>query len=72
MSSARYVLGVVTLLNFVNYIDRFILAAVLPRVKADFALTDSSLAYSPTRFSSRISSRRRRSDGLAIADRARA
>jgi predicted MFS family arabinose efflux permease len=37
------VLGVVTLLNFVNYIDRFILAAVLPRIKTDFALNDLQL-----------------------------
>jgi predicted MFS family arabinose efflux permease len=40
---APYVLGVVTLLNFVNYIDRFILAAVLPRIKSDFALNDLQL-----------------------------
>jgi predicted MFS family arabinose efflux permease len=38
-----YVLAVVTVLNFVNYIDRFILAAVLPRIKTDFALTDLQL-----------------------------
>jgi MFS family permease len=42
-AAARYVLGVVTLLNFVNYIDRFILAAVLPRIKTDFALNDLQL-----------------------------
>jgi predicted MFS family arabinose efflux permease len=41
--AAPYVLGVVTLLNFVNYIDRFILAAVLPRIKTDFALNDLQL-----------------------------
>jgi MFS family permease len=40
---ATYVLLVVTLLNFLNYIDRFILAAVLPRVKAEFVLTDFQL-----------------------------
>jgi MFS transporter, Spinster family, sphingosine-1-phosphate transporter len=40
---APYVLGVVTLLNFVNYIDRFILAAVLPRIKTDFDLNDFQL-----------------------------
>jgi MFS family permease len=34
---------VVTLLNFLNYIDRFILAAVLPRVKTEFLLTDFQL-----------------------------
>jgi MFS family permease len=37
---ATYALLVVTLLNFLNYIDRFILAAVLPRVKTELVLTD--------------------------------
>jgi MFS family permease len=32
-----------TLLNFVNYIDRTILAAVLPRVKTELGLTDDQL-----------------------------
>src|SRR5437762_1011983 len=41
--AARYALGVVTLLNFLNYIDRFILAAVLPRVKTELVLTDFQL-----------------------------
>src|ERR1051326_8997537 len=40
---ATYALLVVTLLNFLNYIDRFILAAVLPRVKTEFVLTDFQL-----------------------------
>jgi MFS transporter, Spinster family, sphingosine-1-phosphate transporter len=42
-AAARYVLVVATLLNFVNYIDRFILAAVLPRIKTDLALSDLQL-----------------------------
>jgi MFS family permease len=36
-------LAIVTLLtglNFLNYLDRFIVAAVLPRIKQDFALSD--------------------------------
>jgi MFS family permease len=41
--SATYALLVVTLLNFLNYIDRFILAAVLPRVKTELVLTDFQL-----------------------------
>ncbi len=41
--SAAYALWVVTSLNFLNYIDRFILAAVLPRVKVEFGLTDFQL-----------------------------
>src|ERR1700674_5812161 len=42
-SAARYGLALLTLLNFVNYIDRFILAAVLPRIKTDLVLTDFEL-----------------------------
>src|SRR5947209_1021026 len=41
--AARFALGVVTILNFLNYIDRFILAAVLPRVKSELVLTDFQL-----------------------------
>src|SRR5260370_1234766 len=40
---AGYALWVVTSLNFLNYIDRFILAAVLPRIKVEFLLTDFQL-----------------------------
>jgi MFS transporter, Spinster family, sphingosine-1-phosphate transporter len=42
-ATAYYGLGLVTLLNFVNYIDRYILAAVLPRIKTDLDLTDVEL-----------------------------
>src|SRR5437016_5242543 len=42
-AAAFYALGVVTLLNFLNYIDRLILAAVLPRVKVELVLTDFQL-----------------------------
>ncbi|HEY3384352.1 MAG TPA: MFS transporter [Vicinamibacterales bacterium] len=41
--AAAYGLGLMTLLNFVNYIDRTILAAVLPRVKTELGLTDDQL-----------------------------
>jgi MFS family permease len=43
LRSASYVLALATLLNFVNYIDRFILAAVLPRIKSDLVLNDFQL-----------------------------
>ena len=43
MTSATYVLLLATLLNFVNYIDRFILSAVLPRIKSDLLLNDFQL-----------------------------
>ena len=42
-NAAFYALGVVTILNFLNYIDRFVLAAVLPRVKVELVLTDFQL-----------------------------
>ena len=43
LTSASYVLVLATLLNFVNYIDRFILSAVLPRIKSDLLLNDFQL-----------------------------
>ncbi|PWT86570.1 MAG: MFS transporter [Blastocatellia bacterium] len=42
---AYYSLALVTLLNFVNYIDRFILAAVLPRIKDTLTLSDVQLGF---------------------------
>jgi MFS transporter, Spinster family, sphingosine-1-phosphate transporter len=41
--AAYYGLAILTLLNFLNYIDRWILAAVAPRVKAELLLTDFQL-----------------------------
>src|SRR2546428_781879 len=41
--AAYYGLAIVTLLNFLNYIDRWILAAVAPRVKAELGLSDFQL-----------------------------
>jgi MFS family permease len=38
--AAYYGLAVVTTLNFLNYIDRYILAAVLPRVQSELSLSD--------------------------------
>jgi MFS family permease len=43
LASASFALALVTLLNCVNYVDRFILAAVLPRIKVDLHLTDFEL-----------------------------
>lgn len=40
---AYYGLAVLTLLNFLNYIDRYILSAVLPSIKTDLRLTDFEL-----------------------------
>jgi MFS family permease len=41
--AAAYGLALMTLLNFVNYIDRYVLPAVAPRIKDALALTDSEL-----------------------------
>jgi MFS transporter, Spinster family, sphingosine-1-phosphate transporter len=42
---AAYGLIVMTLLNFVNYVDRYILPAVLPRVKEAMQLSDAQLGF---------------------------
>jgi MFS transporter, Spinster family, sphingosine-1-phosphate transporter len=39
--AAYYGLAVVTLLNFLNYIDRYVIAAVLPRMQAELGLTNT-------------------------------
>src|SRR5450759_1175326 len=43
--AAAYGLGLMTLLNFVNYIDRYILPAVAPRIKEALSLTDTELSF---------------------------
>src|SRR5262245_30352524 len=48
--TAYYGLAVVTLLNFLNYIDRFIIAAVLPRIQSDLSLTNSQAGLLATAF----------------------
>lgn len=40
---ARYVLGVMVGINFLNYLDRYILPAVATRVQAEFHLSDSQI-----------------------------
>ncbi len=40
---ARYVLGVMVGINFLNYLDRYILPAVATRIQAEFHLTDSQV-----------------------------
>src|SRR5215510_7057968 len=42
-TAAYYGLAIVTVLNFLNYIDRWLLAAVAPRVKAELNLSDFEL-----------------------------
>jgi MFS transporter, Spinster family, sphingosine-1-phosphate transporter len=43
--AAAYGLGVMTLLNFVNYIDRYVLPAVAPRIKDALSLSDTELGF---------------------------
>src|SRR5437868_14931006 len=40
---ARYVLAVMVGINFLNYLDRYVLPAVAARIQAEFHLTDSAL-----------------------------
>src|SRR3954462_12124665 len=47
---AYYGLGVLTLLNLLNYVDRYILAAVLPRVQSELHLTNSQAGFLATAF----------------------
>jgi MFS transporter, Spinster family, sphingosine-1-phosphate transporter len=49
-SAAAYGLGLMTLLNFVNYIDRYVLPAVAPRVKDALSLTDTQLGLLSSAF----------------------
>jgi len=48
--AAYYGLAVVTLLNFLNYIDRYILAAVLPRMQSELGLTNTQAGLLATAF----------------------
>ncbi len=48
--AAAYGLGLMTLLNFVNYIDRYVLPAVAPRIKAELSLTDTQVGFFQTAF----------------------
>lgn len=48
--AAYYGLSVVTLLNFLNYIDRYILAAVLPRMQSELRLTNTQAGLLATAF----------------------
>jgi len=48
--AAYYGLTIVTLLNFLNYIDRFILSAVLPRIQSDLGLTNRQAGFLATAF----------------------
>ncbi len=43
--AAAYGLSVMTLLNFVNYIDRYVLPAVGPKIKEELSLSDAQLGF---------------------------
>ena len=48
--AAYYGLAIVTLLNFLNYVDRYILAAVLPRMQSELRLTNTQAGLLATAF----------------------
>src|SRR5436190_7226164 len=48
--AAYYGLAVVTILNFLNYIDRYIIAAVLPRMRSELSLTNTQAGLLATAF----------------------
>lgn len=43
--SRRYILGMLTLVYVINYLDRNILNILLPAIKAEFHLTDASIGF---------------------------
>ena len=49
-SYATYALIVLTLLNLLNYVDRFIFAPLIPYIKADTGYTDAQLGYIASAF----------------------
>ncbi len=49
-SQAKYALFVLTVINYLNYIDRYILAAVLSSIKADLQLSDYQAGLLATAF----------------------
>ena len=49
-SYATYALIVLTLLNLLNYVDRFIYAPLIPYIKADTGYSDAQLGYIASAF----------------------
>lgn len=49
-SYATYALIVLTLLNLLNYVDRYIFAALIPYIKPDTGYTDAQLGYIASAF----------------------
>src|SRR5256884_9811325 len=47
---ARYVLGVMVGINFLNYLDRYILPSVATKIQAEFHLTDSQVGLLASAF----------------------
>jgi len=52
VAGAATALALLTALNFVNYIDRYILPGVQEQVKHEFHVSDAALARSPSGSSS--------------------
>jgi MFS transporter, Spinster family, sphingosine-1-phosphate transporter len=49
-SRAGYALLVLSLINLVNYLDRYIIAAALPRIQEDFGITKAQAGLFGTVF----------------------
>ena len=49
-ANAGFALTILTLINLVNYLDRFILSAVLPGIQKDFQLTNTQAGSLATMF----------------------
>ncbi len=50
LSTPGRVVALLSLLNLVNYVDRYVLAAILPLVKGDLALSDAQSGWLQTAF----------------------
>ncbi|GAC1616481.1 MAG: MFS transporter [Ktedonobacteraceae bacterium] len=49
-SQARFAFTVLLIINILNYADRYVLSAVLPKIKADLALSDTQLGLLSSAF----------------------
>ncbi|PYV09206.1 MAG: MFS transporter, partial [Acidobacteria bacterium] len=48
--AARWALAVLTLINFLNYIDRYVLASVFEPIKRELHFSDSELGWTLSAF----------------------
>jgi MFS family permease len=48
--SPRAILALLTLLNFINYLDRFLVSAVAPRIQESLGINDTLIGWIPSAF----------------------